>query len=114
MTWVKLDDRFFQNPHIERLSKGAKLLYLAGLTYCADRLSDGVIDPHGIKVIRAWAGVGAQTAKELEDAGRWETNGDGNYHIHDWADYNPPAAKVKADREAAKKRMKATRSKERS
>lgn len=107
--WVKLDDRFFSNPKIEPLSKGAKLLYLAGLTYCAERLTDGRIDPHGVKVLKALVDVGPKAVTELVDAGRWEKE-NGSYYVHDWQDYNPPAAKVRADRAAAKARMKAARS----
>jgi hypothetical protein len=111
--WAKLDDRFFENPKIAGLSPRAKLLYVAGLTYCAGQLSDGIIDQSGLRLVRLWAGVGPAAIKELEDAGRWELNGAG-YYVHDWADYNPPAAQVKARQQAARDRMRTTRSKERS
>ena len=107
--WVKLDDDFFENPKTGPLSKGAKLLYLAGLTYCAKGLTDGKIDARGVRVVRALAEVGAKAVAELEAAGRWEKNGSG-YVVHDWLEYNPPAAKVLAQREAAKGRMKRARS----
>ena len=106
--WVKLDDDFFENPKTGPLSKGAKLLYLAGLTYCAKSLTDGKIDARGVRVVRALAEVGAKAVAELEAAGRWEKNGSG-YIVHDWLEYNPPAAKVLAQREAAKERMKRAR-----
>lgn len=107
--WVKLDDDFFDNPKTGPLSKGTKLLYLAGLTYCAKSLTDGKIDARGVKVVRALAEAGTQAVAELETSGRWEKNGSG-YIVHDWLEYNPPAAKVLAQREAAKERMKRARS----
>ena len=111
--WVKLDDDFFENPKTGSLSKGAKLLYLAGLTYCAKSLTDGKIDARGVRVVRALAEVGAKAVAELEASGRWEKNGSG-YNVHDWLEYNPPAARVLAQRKAAKERMHRTRSGERS
>jgi hypothetical protein len=109
---VKLDDDFFENPKTGPLSKGAKLLYLAGLTYCAKRLTDGQIDARGVKVVRALAEAGVKAVTELEASGRWEKNGSG-YIVHDWLDYNPAAAKVLAQRQAARERMSRTRSDER-
>ena len=109
MSWVKLDDGFFENRNTAPLSKSAKLLYLAGLTYCAKRLTDGKIDARGVKVVRALAEAGAKAVAELEAAGRWEKNGSG-YIVHDYLDYNPPAAKVLAQRKAAKERMNRARS----
>ncbi len=109
MSWVKLDDDFFENPKTGPLSNGAKLLYLAGLTYCAKRLTDGQIDPRGVKAVRAKTGAGMKVVAELETAGRWEKNGNG-YIVHDYLDYNPPAAKVLAQRKAAKERMSRARS----
>ncbi len=111
--WVKLDDDFFENPKTGPLSKSAKLLYLAGLTYCAKSLTDGRIDARGVKVVRALAEASAKTVAELEAAGRWEKNGNG-YIVHDYLDYNPPAAKVLAQRKAARERMNEARSGERS
>jgi hypothetical protein len=109
VSWVKLDDDFFENPNTGPLSNGAKLLYLAGLTYCAKRLTDGKIDARGVKVVRAKTGAGAKVIAELKASGRWEENGSG-YIVHDYLDYNPTAAKVLAQRKAAKERMSKARS----
>ena len=111
--WVKLDDDVFENPKTGPLSKGAKLLYLAGLTYCAKRLTDGKIDARGVRVVRARAEAGTKVVAELEASGRWEKNGSG-YNVHDWLEYNPPAAKILAQRKAAKERMQQARSPEHS
>lgn len=107
--WVKVSDDFFRNPVIAALTKDAKLLYLAGLTHCAEQLSDGNIDGASVKLVRAMVKVGPKAVTELVEAGRWVENGARGYRVHDWQDYNPPAAKVKAEREAARKRMKSKR-----
>ena len=108
MSWVKLDDGFFENPMTGPLSKSAKLLYLAGLTYCAKRLTDGKIDARGVKVVRALAEAGAKAVAELETAGRWEKNGDG-YIVHDYLDYNPSREEALAQREFNTGRVKRRR-----
>ena len=107
--WVKVSDDFFRNPVIAALSKDAKLLYLAGLTHCAEQLSDGNIDGASVKLVRAMVKVGPKAIAELVAAGRWEENGAAGYRVHDWRDYNPPAAKVKAVRKEARERMRETR-----
>ena len=107
--WVKLSDDFFRNPVIAALNKDAKLLYLAGLTHCAEQLSDGIIDGASVKLVRAMVKVGPKAIAELVEAGRWEENGAGGYRVHDWRDYNPPAAKVRSERKAARERMQEKR-----
>lgn len=111
--WVKLDDSIFENPKISRLSKDAKLLYLVGLTYCAKWLTDGRITPTGLRLVTAIAEAGDDSVGELVSAGLWRQDADSMY-VHDWADYNPSAEKVLADRKAAKERMQRIRSPERS
>ena len=55
--WVKLDDHFFQHPKILRATPEAKLLYLAGLTWCAANLTDGLIPAAALPVLAAEAGI---------------------------------------------------------
>ena len=111
--WVKLDDEFFDNPKVARLSDKGQLLYIASLTYSAKHLTDGCLLERGVRIAKALVNATDKTVKELVEGGLWEP-GEGCYAIHDWAKYNPPAAKVRAEREAARKRMFAVRSPERS
>lgn len=113
MAWVRLDDSIFENPKVANLSKDAKLLYLAGLTYCAKYLTDGRLTPAGIRLTQAVADVNGASVEELLSARLWKLEG-ADIQVHDWADYNPPASRVREERQAAKERMRKLRSGERS
>ncbi len=105
MTWVKLDDQFFAHERVVGLSKDAKLLYLAGLTYCSAQLTDGRIGRGAVRVVAALADVVPDVALgELTDAGLWSLTESG-YIVHDYLDYNPTAAQVKAQRVANTQRQ---------
>lgn len=99
MTWAKLDDQFFSHPKVIDLSKDAKLVFLAGLTYCAGQLTDGLISPGGLRMIAAQVDAPRSVADELTAAGLWEAV-DGGYHVHDYLEYNPTGHEVRAKREA--------------
>jgi hypothetical protein len=105
MTWVKLDDQFFEHRKTRGLSKDAQLLFLASLAYSASRLTDGALDAKAVRILRATVDVDQETVSELSKAGMWEpSNGSADYMIHDYLDYNPSAADVaeaKAARQAA-------------
>jgi hypothetical protein len=105
MTWVKLDDQFFAHPKIVNLDKDAKLLYLAGLTYCAGQLTDGLISAGGLRVVLALVEARRQAVTALVTAGLWEAAEGGAYQVHDYLEYNPSADQVKHDRQQAAQRQ---------
>lgn len=109
MTWVKLDDQFFAHPKIINLSKDAKLLQLAALTYCAGQLTDGLVTPGAVRMICAQVDVEAASIQELMAAGVWEADGT-NYRIHDYLVYQPSGEQVRAERAATAKRVERWRS----
>lgn len=83
MTWVKLDDRFFDNMKIAALSDAAKVAYMEGLTYCARELTDGFIPLKKAKGIAGKPRVVQELTPRL-----WEPCKDG-FRVHDYLDYNP-------------------------
>lgn len=107
MSWLKLDDRFFDNPKIVALSDAAQLSYIKGAAYCARELTDGFIPMR-----RAREFANPKVIKELVPT-LWEPATDG-YMVHDYLDYNPTKAKVEAERKKARQRMFDLRSPERS
>jgi hypothetical protein len=109
VSWVKLDDQFFANPKVIELPKDAKLLYIAGLTYCAAQLTDGLISPAALRMVAAMVQVNTKQAAALVTAGLWEREGDG-YLVHDYLEYNPSGETVRAERAAARERMRRVRS----
>jgi len=97
MPWVKLDDEFFDNDKIVNVSSEAKLLYLAGLTYAAQRLTDGDLTTAQVRIAAAKVDVDPGMADELLAAGLWEPI-EGGYAIHDYLEYNPSAEDVREQR----------------
>ncbi len=125
MPWVRLDDQFPNHPKVVSVGPLAGWLHVCALCYCAQYLTDGfvpqaaiphLIDVRGIGVtdhqgemfarghdVTVDELVGMLLAKRL-----WE-EAEGGYQIHDYLEYNPSAEIVKAEREAAKERMRLAR-----
>lgn len=103
MSWIKIDDQFADHPKVVEAGPLAAWLYVCGLTYCGRYLTDGWI-PDG--QVRKLADVDKATdlADRLVDVGLWDRVDDG-YVVHDYLDYNPSGAKVKAEREANARRQ---------
>lgn len=100
MPWARLDDGYFTNGKVVGLSKDAKLLDLAAITFSARELRNGILTRADIRVIAAQIDVEApfELIHELVRAGRWEMSGQ-QYVIHDYLDYNPTREQVIAARE---------------
>lgn len=106
MAWVKLDDQFPDHPKIERAGERAAWLFICGLCYCAEHLTDGRIPAS--KATRLASGAPSRVAALIRE-GLWVKDGD-EYVIPGYLDYQPTAEKVKADRaEVSRKRAEAGR-----
>lgn len=109
MTWTKLDDRIRTNRKIMALSFTARWVYVAGLVYCNEQLTDGRIDTFALPSIAAGVPDIDGVVKELTTVipgfthPLWETI-DGGWQIHDFLEFNPSAAQVRAEREIARRR----------
>ena len=100
MAWVKLDDTFWSNRKLERLSDKGYRLYMRGLGYCSQYLTDGILDATDLRTL----GATRKVIDELEDAGCWEW-ADGHYRVHDYFDFNPTREDVlERRRKAAEKK----------
>jgi hypothetical protein len=108
MTWVKLDDGFFENAKVMRLTDRAVRLYLASLCLSNRNLTDGLITPQHRKVLYALTSSNAKHAAELTTAGLWLNTDAGNV-IRSYLEYQPSAADVKAHRAKAAERQAALR-----
>lgn len=113
MSWARVDDGLFEHPKFADLSDRAKLLYIASLVYGNKHLTGGIIPPSGLRITKAWARATNKHVAELVLSRLWELVMEGHI-VHDWDDYNIPAVKVKAQRQAAKERMARLRLGERS
>ncbi|WP_187289418.1 hypothetical protein [Xylanimonas cellulosilytica] len=61
-----------------------------------DQLTDGRIPAYMLPML----GGNLDDANALVDVGLWDKADDGGWEFHDWSDYQPDAASVKAKREA--------------
>lgn len=91
MGWVRIDDQFFRHRKVTGLAPGAKLLFIAGLAYCAGHLTDGFISSGALRIIAAEAGVKTTFHRQLIEVGLWHKREDG-YDVHDFLIYHPSAA----------------------
>jgi hypothetical protein len=97
MTWVKLDDGFYDNPKVEAAGLAAAGLYAKSLAYCGRHLTDGYVP---------WTFVRAKgAAAKLVKVGLWTENGSG-WVIDDYTEFNFTRDKVleKRKTDAARKR----------
>jgi len=101
MTWVKLDDQFPDHPKVEAAGPMAAWLYVCGLCYCAEHLTDGFIPAS--KAARL-APVPAKHLERLCQVGLW-TKVDDGYRVHDYLDFQPSGETVRRERKAASERM---------
>lgn len=107
MPWVRLDDRFPSHRKVALLSDRAFRLYVSALCWSSENLTEGKILDRELAVVARVRSTKA-AAKELEVAQLWDRVPDG-WQIHDFLEYNPDRAKVKAGREANAARQQAYR-----
>jgi DnaD/phage-associated family protein len=104
MSWVKLDDRYFDNPKIAALSDAAKVAHLESMTYCARELTDGHVPLNKAKALAGKPRIVQELVPHL-----WEPAANG-FMVHDYLKYNPTREQVLRERESAKRRMFGRRS----
>jgi len=57
MSWVALDDQIFMNKKVARCDPSTKLLYIVGLVYCGNQLTDGYIEQDTLPLLAGMAGI---------------------------------------------------------
>lgn len=110
MVWLRIEDSFTEHPKVMDLSDRSFRLHMTALCYCSRNLTDGVISTKALRVISALVTSARTTANvaELVAANLWRPI-DGGHEINDFLRYNPPAEKVKKDRDDARERMRTRR-----
>src|SRR5438445_12129355 len=118
MPWVRFDDQFPIHRKVDGLSDAAYRLHSSAIFWCARNLTDGFVSEEDLDGVTARVRTPARFAAECVKRGVWHTartecpskkcpglvDHDG-WVIHDYWDYQPTAAKVRADREAAAQRQ---------
>jgi hypothetical protein len=108
MTWFKIDDQFHSHPKVLACDPAAIGLWVLAGSWCSANLTDGLIQDHVIG--RLVPGDAVPLAKQLTTSGLWKRVR-GGYRFHDWSEYNPTSEAVRAEREAARDRMRRARAK---
>lgn len=108
MTWVRIDDGFFQHPKAVAAGPAGRALFLAACCWASANLTDGHIPDEVLPLLSAQSGSPRTTASRLEAVGLWHRNGDG-WVIHDFLTYNLSRDKAHARREAWRKRQRRAR-----
>ena len=104
MTWVKLDDGFYDHPKVEGLSLAAVGLWTLCASYAGKHLSDGFVSDTRVQRL----GGTDSLAGELIDAGLWDAVDDG-IQFHDWAEYQFTRAAVEEKRASDRERQRRRR-----
>lgn len=116
MSWVRLDDRFYNNRKILSVSLPARWLYLSALCVANQHASDGHVDQAAqdcLMVAVGRAGNFDALARELVTALLWADLGDGTFGIHDYLEYQLSADEQRKERAASAERQKRYRDKRR-
>lgn len=87
MAWTKLDDRFWCNPKVMSLSDRAFRLYVTSLNWSVANLTDGVVPAAFLRLSSMQSRN--KVTRELVESGLWDEHPNGEYLIHDFADYQP-------------------------
>lgn len=132
MSWIRIDDGFAEHLKIADAGPIAVWVQIQALCYCGRNLTDGFIPPNMAEFFGknntqhigiARGGVPGMVefgddADEMDwpsimvEKGLWDIV-DGGYQIHDYLDYNPSRAEVKADRRRWKEKKKKQRESQR-
>lgn len=112
-SYAPLSAHYYKDDAMAEAGEKAELLYVRGLAFCADVLSDGHITD---SQLTRFVGVGMRDAKvradRLVEVGLWERNGIG-YIIRQWSKWNRSRGEIEqkqredAERKATEAERKA-------
>lgn len=111
ITWFKVDDGFCVHPKVVGLDMAARGLWVTAGSWCAQQLTDGVIDDRQIRML----GGTRKQAEKLVLAGLWSHDGAApsarRFFFEDWRDFQPTRDEVLSKRQRARERMAEARAK---
>lgn len=119
MTWLRIDDGMVDHRKWAALEEDPRTwseclaVWLALASYCARVSSDGFVEDARIGRLTPLGARARQRCDDLVRVGLMERE-DGGYRFHDWLHYQPSAADVTRDREAARVRQRRARDEARS
>jgi hypothetical protein len=111
-TWIKLHNNFFRNPKVLAAGEDAALLYIQGLVYCSDSLTDGSIPTAALRTLTAKKDA-RTLARVLVREGLWMETATG-WQVHDYLKVQRSREQVESIREAGRERQTKLRQSRRS
>jgi len=94
MAWMKVETSVSRNRKFVKAGPGPSWLWLCGLAYSKESLTDGFIPDEALEFLGVRSA--RNLVKHLVSAGLWDVV-DGGWRIHDYFDHNKSAADVKAE-----------------
>lgn len=105
MTWVRIDDGFFRHRKTIAAGNGAAYLFLAGLAYCNEQLTDGLIPKDAVGMLVKPSKDLPALATRLVEVGYWHDEGSA-YRVHDYLHYQKDRDSILAKRRKDSERKK--------
>jgi hypothetical protein len=94
MAWGKVDDNFAFHPKVLQAGNEAIGLWTRAMSYSCQQLTDGFIPVEAVAAL----GADASVASRLVQSGLWD-EAEGGWAFHQWSQYQPSGADVKARRD---------------
>jgi len=99
VSWVRLDDGFYEHPKLLGIPRATRWVWVAGLGYSARFHQDGLVPAISLARLEG----NAREAAQLVDAGLWVPDEHG-WRIHDYAQYQPMNGELSRKRSEAGKK----------
>jgi hypothetical protein len=116
MTWMKVDDGFYDHPKVAELPNAAVGLWVKAGSWCSKHLTDGVIPASRVKALK---GTSSQV-RALIECGLWSEvsadraqSGTKSYAFRSWGDYQPTREQKEKERADAAERQREYRERKR-
>ena len=99
MAWARIDDKFLDNPKVRKAGKEATYLYVSGLVYSSNQLTEGYISDEalGLGAYKGFIKNERTHAATLVECELWDRI-EGGYQIHDYLEYNPTKEQIEEAR----------------
>lgn len=105
MSWVKIAHGFPSHPKVIEAGSRAAYLYVCGLCYANEHLTDGRLPRAVLPALAPGVRDARRLAARLVNAGLWETTSFG-WQIHDYEEYQRSADQVRAGLRADRERKR--------
>lgn len=97
MAWLKIESSVARNRKFVKAGPGPSWLWVCGLAYCQEGLTDGFIPSEAIEYLGVRSA--RNLARHLVSAGLWD-EAEGGWQVHDYLAHNRSAADVQEIRSA--------------